>query len=110
MNTKGQALIESMIILSIVTVSSIFLIRAGLQMQNALVLDELLEDALVCKLQKKTTCVQALKSKLLALNFKTVVVQDRTQGSSARLAIEALSNFASITKLESELTLELAVD
>lgn len=110
MNTKGQALIESMIILSIVTVSSLLLIRAGLQMQNALVMDEFLEQALVCKFQKKTSCVQTLKAQLLALNFKSVVIQDRMQGATSRLAIEALSKFNTTSKLESELTLELAID
>ena len=68
MNNKGQAFIESIILLSIVTMACLFLIRLGLHLQNEILIDDLVEETLICKLQKKQNCIQQLKSQLYILN------------------------------------------
>ncbi len=110
MNRKGQAMIESVLILSLVTGSVLFLLRYGLQLQNEILVDELLEETLVCNLQKKDFCVIHLKQKLTELNYQSVTVTDKSQAQTARLLVRLTSNQNMNTTLESELSLDLTVN
>ena len=110
MNHRGQAFIESMILLSIVTVSCLFLIRLGLHLQNEILIDELVEETLICKLQKKKNCIGQLKKNLYSLNFKSVEVTDKSQPTKSHIKLQTLSGLDFKVVLESELSLALQVD
>ena len=110
MNNRGQAFIESIILLSIVTVACLFLIRLGLQLQNEILIDDLVEETLICKLQKKQTCIQQLKSTLYAMNFKSVEVTDLSQNDKAHIKLKTISHLNFTASIESELSLALQVD
>ncbi len=110
MNRKGQAFIEATLLLAIVTVSSLFLVRLGLQLQNEIVLDDLMEEALICKLQKKVACLSDFKKNLHAVNFKMVQASDESSTDLARIYVKATSGFNITTILQSELKLDLSVN
>lgn len=110
MNNKGQAFIESMLLLGVITISAIFLIRLGLHLQNEILIDELIEEALVCKLQKKDFCVSRLKKQFLEMNFYSVKITDKSHFNTAQLAVEIDSGLNIKTQLESEMSLELSID
>lgn len=99
-----------MILLSIVTVACIYLIRLGLHLQNEILIDELVEETLICKLQKKQTCIGQLKSKLYSLNFKSVEVTDMSQPTKSHIKLQTLSGLDFKAVIESELSLALQVD
>lgn len=110
MNNKGQAFIESILLLGIATIACLFLIRLGLHLQNEILIDELVEETLICKLQKKQNCVNQLKNKLYSMNFKSVEVADMSQVNKAHIKLQAVSGLNFKSLLESELFLELQVN
>ena len=110
MNNKGQAFIESIILLSIVTAACLFLIRLGLHLQNEILIDDLVEETLICKLQKKETCLLQLQNKLYSLNFKIVDAKFINQHNKAHLKLRTVSGLGFEAQVESELSLALQVD
>ena len=110
MNQKGQAFIEATLLLTLVTVSSLFLIRLGLQLQNQIVLDEVMEEALICKLQKKMNCLPDLKKNLEGTHFKVVQAIDESTSENSRILVQATSGLNITTTLQSELNLDLSVN
>ncbi len=110
MNNKGQAFIESILLLSLVTVACLFLIRLGLHLQHEILIDDFVEGALICKLQKKVNCVNQLKDQFHGLNYKSVEVTDLSNPDEARIRLRALSELGFEVLLESELALGLQVD
>ena len=110
MNQKGQAFIEATLLLALVTVSSLFLIRLGLQLQNEIVLDDLMEQTLICKLQKKMNCLPELKNKLEGIHYKAVRTVDASTLNNASLFVKATSGLNITTTVQSELNLDLSVN
>lgn len=110
MNNKGQAFIESVLLLGIVTFACITLIRLGLHLQNKVLLDDLLEESLICKLQKNENCLFLLKNKLDKLNYKFVEINDYSRPGLARIKLHTISGLEFSSTLESELSLGLQAD
>lgn len=110
MNQKGQAFVEATLLLILVTVSSLFLVRLGLQLQNEIVLDDLMKEALICQLQKKLACLADLKNKLQVINFKTVQAIDQSTPDHAKIYLKANSGLNITTTLHNELKLDLSVN
>ena len=92
------------------TTASIYLVRMGLHLQNEILIDELMEEALVCKLQKKEFCISRLKNQFLGMNFRSVEIVDKSRVNNAHLFIEITSGLNIKTQLESEISLELAIN
>ncbi len=109
MNQKGQALTESLILLSICTLCSVKFIQLGLHFISQIVVEDLMEQALICKLQKKQNCTLIFGKKLNDLNYKSVQVIDHSYLNTARIEVTWQSDGSRQATLESELTFDLSV-
>ncbi len=109
MNQKGQAVIESVILLTICTVVSVTFIQLGLHLFSEIVVEDLLEQTLICKLQKQSDCTAKLKKKLHDLNYTAVTVIDRSHSEKAKILVQWNSSLTYSAALESELSFDLTV-
>ena len=109
MNRRGQALTESIILLIILTLFSVKFLQLGLHAISEIVVDDLVEEALICKLQNDNACVFQIKRKLLELNYTHLQITDSSYNDVARIAIRWNSSESYVGYLESELKLDLAV-
>ena len=109
MNQKGQVFIESLILLSLCTLCSVKLIQLGLHLISEIVVEDLLEQTLICKLQKQPLCIHKLRNKLIYLNFTSVQITDHSYLNTARITIQWQTNMNYRATLESELALDLSV-
>ena len=110
MNQKGQAFIESLILLSVCALCSVKLIHLGLHFISQIVVEDLLEQTLICKLQKKQNCTAVFQKKLISLNYKSVQVIDRSSLTKARIEIKWQTGDSYQATLESELAFDLSVN
>ncbi len=109
MNHKGQAFIESLILLSLCTLCSVKLLQLGLHMISEIVVEDLLEQTLICKLQKQAHCIDQLRNKLIELNYSSVQITDYSYLNTARIAIRWRTGKQYQANMESELALDLSV-
>lgn len=109
MNQKGQAFVESLILLSICTLCSVKLTHLGLHFISQIVVEDLLEQTLICKLQKKQNCTAVFQKKLISLNYKSVQVTDQSSLNTARIKVNWQTDDSYQATLESELTFDLSI-
>lgn len=110
MNRRGQAFIEALLLLSIVSIAASLLIRIGLHLQNEILIDEVTESTLICILRKRSDCIKNMKAKFQEMNFRLIEIQDKSRPGNSRLLLHLTSRLEMSTVLESELQLDLAVD
>ncbi len=109
MNQRGQAAIESIILLTLCTLVSVNLIQLGLHFLSEIAVEDLLEQTLICKLQKQYDCVSKLQNKLSDMNYTQVQVTDQSHSHVARIRVEWNATSTYKAALESELHLDLTV-
>jgi len=83
-NKKGQAILESLMALIIVIPLIFFLIRCLNQQINILLVDELIEERIICELTTSEKCEQKLSRKLDLIkpkikDFKSHLTNDEIQ-------------------------------
>jgi hypothetical protein len=108
-NRKGQALVESLIIAVILIFSMGFFLRFALKMQSALVVDEFVEQALICLLSQKTSCEEHLRHQLSERGYQEVQIHSQHFQSKYVLRLQMTSPWKDRIKKESELADELSV-
>lgn len=108
MNNKGQALIESIMIMTIISLCSFKFFELGLNLYHEILLDELVEQSLICQLQIRSDCKNILYYKLQKLNFKNTSIQLINSEDTSYLKLQ--TEFGSKTKIskESQLHLDLS--
>ncbi len=107
MTNRGQAMIEALILGGILTASISFLVRYALEMQQSMLVDELIEQTLLCEFEGHTDCGAKLKSFLTDLQFKQIALRITKSGSTYLLNVSGQSIFDQKFEKESELTLDL---
>jgi preprotein translocase subunit SecF len=108
-NQKGQAMIEAVIILAIALIFSIKAIQLGLNLHYEILVDDLIEQTLICHYQKKSTCISDLRHRLNELSFHDVQISDRSDSNTSRLRLQLTTGFGVVLTRESELTLDLSI-
>jgi hypothetical protein len=108
MNQKGQAMIEAVIIMAIALIFSIKAIQLGLNLHYEILIDELIEQTLICHYQK-TNCISDLRSRLNDMKFHDVQINDRSDAATSRLWLQVTTGFGVVITRESELTLDLSI-
>ncbi|OFZ30461.1 MAG: hypothetical protein A2622_08645 [Bdellovibrionales bacterium RIFCSPHIGHO2_01_FULL_40_29] len=108
-NKKGQALIEAMLLMIIVTISGFKVFQLGLSLISEIIIENSLETALLCQFQENTNCVGKLKSSLQQMNLKSIRITDHSRPETARLRVQWSLDGESFHTLESELHLDLQV-
>lgn len=106
-NNKGQAFIEALMISPLIVISTYLIIHAGLFLILNIALDDLLEQALVCELQKKTTCIQILEKEMKLLNLNEISIQHKTTDTYTSIILTATSALKRKITKQSELNLDL---
>ncbi|MFZ3230811.1 MAG: hypothetical protein WA160_11450 [Pseudobdellovibrio sp.] len=108
MNQKGQALIEAILIMSLVGLCSFKLIELGLNLYHDILIDELIEQTLVCQFEVQSDCKKRLSMKLASLNFKDVQISLNRIRDTASLKLSAQLGQNTIYNRESKLTLDVS--
>ena len=106
-NNKGQAFVEALMISPLIIISTYLIIRTGLFLILNIALDDLLEQALVCELQKKTNCIFNLEKEMKDLNFSEITIKHSTTDSYASIYLSATSGLKRKIIKQSELSLGL---
>ena len=109
MNQKGQAMIEASILMTLCVFPFVFLLQFGLHFISEIIVDDLLEQTLICKIQQQSNCITNLRSKLLGMNYKNIHITDHSQAKIARISVSWKSTNLYSGTLESELSLDLSV-
>ncbi len=108
-NNKGQALIESLIVGLILISTLFFTIRVALIAQQNTLVDEFIEQTMICLAQQNVDCEVKLKKQLEALNFRSISIQNLSNHPKFSIVLKAVTPFSRILEKESELELDLQV-
>jgi hypothetical protein len=108
MNNKGQAAIESLAIGILLVLMLFFVTRFGLMVQQNILVDELIEESLICLKQNKSDCAERLKNELQTLKFTQIELKIQNQRKIVSIKIKAVSAFKRIFEKESEIELDLS--
>ncbi len=90
-------------------VGLICILRFGFTIQQSVLLNELVEETLICHLQNQPNCLAVLNEKLRLFHFQQIRTRLEKQGSKASLKVDAFSGFGVHFIKESELALELSI-
>ena len=108
MTNKGQAMIEAVIIGAVLVTALSFCLRYALSMQQNLLVDEFIEQTLLCEAESRSNCKETLRSGLLKLNFRNLTIRSENQGNKFNLFLNGRSSFDRDFEKQSELTLDLS--
>ena len=108
-NSKGQALTESLVVGLVLTTGLLFFIRLALVVQQTILIDEFIEQALICLIEKNETCTSNFEKQLRDMNLTEVSITHRVDQGHATLSLTGLSQFGKRIEKESELQLDLQV-
>lgn len=88
-NNKGQALIESVIILPLSILFFIYVIQVFIYFSLELAIDDNLEDLIFCKMQKQNLCEYNFEARLYDLNIQTISKKYHFSASEYSVYLEA---------------------
>lgn len=108
-NERGQAFIESLFLGVIVVIAITYSLKYALRIQKSFLLDELVEETLICLMQTNTRCLSHLKAQLSQLGYQAVSVRTQNTQNKWILNIKARSSFEEHIEQESELEYDLKV-
>lgn len=108
MTNKGQAMIEALVVGALLVVSLSFSLRYVLSMQNNLLVDEFIEQSLLCEAEGNHNCKETLRSLLEKLQFRNIMIRTDNQKNKFKIFIKGNSSFDQKFEKESELDLELS--
>jgi hypothetical protein len=106
MNKRGQAMIESLFVGIILIVGLSFLLRSFSKAHKRMLLDEFIEETLVCLIQNKSTCVSSFQQKLRDQGFSNISVLTHKRQNTWTLHLKATSSLNEKIEKESELEYE----
>ncbi|MBC7741967.1 MAG: hypothetical protein H7061_07210 [Bdellovibrionaceae bacterium] len=109
MNQRGQALIEMLILSSIIIVAVIWTVRLGVLLHINIAVDEMIEITHLCEIQKKSDCQSQLEKNLrqLGLTKNSLIVAN--SNNQSRIWLNATTSLGQQFVKESELKLGLTV-
>lgn len=107
MTNKGQAMIEALAVGALLMVSFLLTLRYALTMQNNLLVDESIEQTLLCEAEGNSTCKDTLRAILQKLQFRNIMIHTEKHKNKFKLIFNGVSNFEHKYEKESELDLEL---
>ncbi len=110
MNNKGQALIELTVICGLVIGAVLVTVRMGLASQLNLAIDEFIESAHLCELQRKPACQAQFNQKLADFNLKKISTRFELFKNTSFISVQAETELGKVFAKESELHLELEID
>jgi hypothetical protein len=106
MNNRGQAMIESLFIGIILILGLVFFLKAFVKVQKKMLVDELIEEALICLVQNKSTCINTFQKQLRDQGFSNIFLQTQKNQKKWILHFRATSSFNEKFDQESELDYE----
>lgn len=108
MNNRGQAMIESLLLGCVVIISLFFFLHLALRMQKNILLDELIEQTLICMAQKNPLCLESFRQQLITQKYQKISAAYNQFGNKWSLQLKAETAFNEIIEKESELEYDLA--
>lgn len=106
MNRRGQAMIESLFVGLILVLALSLFLRVFARAQKNILVDEFIEETLICLVQKKLSCVHVFQQRLRDLGFSNISVHTQRNQSRWILHLKATSSFKEKIEKESELEYE----
>lgn len=107
MTNRGQAMIESLLLGTLIVGSFLFFLRHALRMQKNLFLDEEMEQTLICLVERKASCITEMKQRLAQQGYTSMSVIPKMTTEKINLIFKARSPFNDLVEKESELSYEL---
>lgn len=108
-NNKGQALIESVIILPISILFFIYVVQVFIYFSMELAIDDSLEDFIFCKIQAKADCENYLSRRLEDLRVQKTAYRYRQVNNEHSIYLEATALRIFQIKKERRLNYEMIV-
>lgn len=106
MTNRGQAMVESLLIGLILIFALSFFLRLMITTQKSFLIDEFVEQALICLVQGNSNCTTTLKEKLLEQDFTLISVNSEKSSGKWIVHISATTSLNDRIEKESELEYE----
>lgn len=108
MNQRGQAFVEALILSCLITTGIIITTKAGLTIIQNLIINEFVENTLICSFEKNKNCLEHFKKNISPLNIKILSLSLETSQPVHVLKLKAETKNGRLFIKESELTLDLS--
>lgn len=109
MTERGQAMIESLLLGLILVMGLLWCLQTAVKTQKNFMLDEFVEQALICLLQNNSACTHQLHQQLKAQGYQDVWIQSQKIQNKFILRLKALSAFNEKIEKESELEYDVKI-
>lgn len=106
MNRRGQALTESLFVGIILILGLGLFLKIFSKAQKNMLLDEFMEETLICLIQNKLNCVNSFQQKLRAQGFSNISLQIQKNQNKCTLYLKATSSLNEKIEKESEIIFE----
>lgn len=88
-NKKGQALIESVLILPISILFFIYTVQVLIYFSIEISIDDALENYLLCQIQSRSDCQKNLNEHFIQLKLKNIKINYSKRGNLYRIELES---------------------
>ena len=106
MNQRGQALIESILILPVIVFLFVLSFYVVTQALHKTILDDLLEDLLICHKNNETNCDKYLKLNLTNLNIQAKSLKYFTINKNVHVVFIYKNIWGATEKIERKIQIE----
>jgi len=106
MTNRGQAMVESLLIGLILILSLSFFLRLMITTQKSFLIDEFVEQSLICLVQENSNCTNLLRQQLLEQGLSAISVRSEKSSGKWIVRFSATNSFNEIIEKESELEYE----